>query len=48
VSFLWNLTGWLHRYDIFAHPTDMLVNWFHTWTYIIILPFSEKVMTNPR
>ena len=48
VSFSWNLTGWLHKYDIFAHPPDMLVSWFHTWTYIIILPFSEKVITNER
>jgi hypothetical protein len=48
VSFSWNLTGWLHKYDIFAHSPDMLVSWFHTWTYIIILPFSEKVITDER
>ena len=48
LSFSWNLTGWLHKYDLFAHPTDKLVNWFHTWTYIIILPFTEKVINAER
>ena len=48
VSFSWNLTSWLHKYDIFAHSPDMLVSWFLTWKYIIILPFDEKVISNER
>jgi len=48
LTFSWNLTGWLHKYDIFARSPNMLVSWYHTWTYIIILPFSEKVITNER
>jgi len=48
LTFSWNLTAWLHKFDIFAHPPGMLVSWFHTWTYIIVLPFSEKIISSER
>lgn len=45
VSFSWNITGWLHKYDIFAHDPNIIVTRAISWTYIIVLPFTEKVVT---
>jgi len=46
VSYLWNLTGWLHKYSIVAFPTDIWVEWYNIWTNIIILPFTERVIVS--
>jgi hypothetical protein len=49
LTFSWKITGWLHRYDIIAYPASIkLPYWVHSWTNIIVLPFSEKVITNER
>jgi hypothetical protein len=42
LTFLWNLTAWLHKYAIFAHPPGMLISWYPIWVHFIVLPFSEK------
>lgn len=46
VSFSWDLTAGLHKYDILAHSPDILVMYYQSWTYFIVLPFNEKVITN--
>ncbi|MBU1913857.1 MAG: hypothetical protein KJ563_01500 [Candidatus Thermoplasmatota archaeon] len=43
-SFQWNVTGWLHKYFVIGFSAGMLVNYFVLWTYIIILPFTEKTI----
>ncbi len=45
ISFDWNITGWpIHRYDILWHPTDILVSYYPSWTYILVVPFTERTI----
>lgn len=45
VSFHWDITGWpIHRYDILWHPPDMLVSHLQSWTYTLVVPFTERTI----